>query len=39
MNHQPDSTTAGVALRTPEEQRMYETLEGNAPGYASAFLE
>jgi siderophore synthetase component len=39
MNHQPDTNTAGTALCTPEEQRMYETLEGNAPGYASAFLE
>ena len=39
MNHQPDTSTAGLALRTPEEQRMYQTLEGNAPGYASAFLD
>src|SRR5438270_874815 len=38
MNHQPDSD-ASVALHTPEEQHMYETLKSNAPGYASAFLE
>lgn len=38
MNHLPDTTT-GVALRTPEELRMYQALQGDAPGYASALLE
>ena len=38
MSHVPDTAT-GVALRTPEELRMYRVLLGDAPGYASAFLE
>ena len=31
MNHQPDTNAAGVAPLTPEEQHMYQTLEGNVP--------
>jgi D-ornithine---citrate ligase len=39
MKRLPDATPTGVQPRTPEELRMHQALQANAPRYASAFLE
>ncbi|HJT04774.1 MAG TPA: IucA/IucC family protein [Pseudonocardiaceae bacterium] len=39
MSHLPDATSTAAGLRTPEELRMYDALQRDAPEYASAFQE